>query len=87
MIGVERAALAAIARRPDLWPTAVGLGLRLAPRGWWRRWPPRPWPDPAYLRFRLETMYGTGPGPTATIAPADLVAYMEWCRRGPGRSR
>ena len=27
----------ALVRRPDLWPAAVRVALRLAPTGWWRR--------------------------------------------------
>ena len=71
------AAARAIARHPHLWPTAIAQAFRLAPRGWWRRWPPLPAPDPAYLRFRLQTQYGD---PDREPDPADLVAYLEWCR-------
>jgi hypothetical protein len=39
-----------------------------------------PLPDPDYLRFRLQTAYGDRVGgPDA----ADVVAYLEWCRRFP----
>jgi hypothetical protein len=74
------AAALAVVRRPGLWRVAVAQALRLAAPGWWRRWPPLPLPDPAYLRFRLQTAYGDpdrGPG------PEDVVAYLEWCRRFP----
>lgn len=71
-------AAAAVARRPRLWRVAIRQGLRLASPGWWRRWPPLPRPDPAYVRFRLLTAYGD---PGARPAPADVVAYLEWCRR------
>ena len=74
----------AVAARPWLWPAAVVTSLRLAPRGWWRRWPPVPLPDPAYLRFRLVTNYG-GDG-SGDLDPADVVSYLEWCRRA-GRRR
>jgi hypothetical protein len=37
-------------------------------------------PDPAYLHFRLQTQYG-GAEPSAD--PADVVAYLNWCRRFP----
>ena len=68
----------ALVRRPGLWPTALRQLLRLAPSGWWRRWPPLPRPDAAYLGFRLETAYGdTGSEPD----PVDLVTYLTWCRR------
>ena len=48
----------ALAREPELWPTAVGQAGRLARPGWWRRAPFLPLPDPAYVRFRLDTQYG-----------------------------
>ena len=35
-----------------------------------------PTPDPDYLRFRLETQYGTDQAPD----PADVVTYLHWCR-------
>jgi hypothetical protein len=72
------AAAIAVARRPWLWGTAVMQLARLSPRRWWARWPPVPVPDPAYLRFRLQTQYGD---PEHEPEPADVVAYLEWCRR------
>jgi len=73
-------AAAAVALRPGLWGVAVRQGLRLAAPGWWRRWPPLPRPDPAYLRFRFQTAFGDRAGGPA---PAEVVAYLEWCRRFP----
>ena len=71
-----RAALAVVVR-PSLWAIAVVQVVRLAAPGWWRRWPPIPMPDPAYLRFRLQTQYGdTEREPD----PSDLVAYLQWCK-------
>ncbi|MDQ3896190.1 MAG: hypothetical protein M3326_02885, partial [Actinomycetota bacterium] len=68
----------AVAVRPWLWGVALTQAWRLAAPGWWRRWPPLPLPDPAYLRFRLQTAYGDADrGP----APQDVVAYLGWCRR------
>lgn len=69
--------LAAVALRPWLWRVALVQAVRLAPRGWWRRWPPDPRPDPAYLRFRLQTQYGD---PHHAAEPADLLDYLKWCR-------
>jgi hypothetical protein len=63
--------------RPWLWATAVRQTFALAPSGWWRRWPYLPFPDPAYVAFRLETMYGDGDRPPSGD---DLVAYLRWCR-------
>lgn len=73
-VGVARAVMS----RPDLWVTALRQVARLAPARWWRRWPPLPLPDRAYLRFRMETAYGD---PEAEPAPADVVTYLAWCRR------
>ena len=72
----------ALVLRPGLWPTALRQILRLAPSGWWRRWPPLPRPDPAYLRFRMETAYGD---PDHDPEAADVVAYLRWCRTGAGK--
>jgi hypothetical protein len=72
-----RRGLRAVARRPDLWPTAVNEWRALAPMNWWRHWPPTLRPSPEYLAFRMQTMYGS---PSATAAPEDLVRYLEWCR-------
>jgi hypothetical protein len=71
------AAALAILRRPALWTTAAVQVRRLAPAGWWRRRPFLPVPDAAYLRFRLETQYGSDHEPE----PDDVVAYLDWCRR------
>jgi hypothetical protein len=62
--------------RPWLWPTALRLLVRMAPASWWRRAPFVPRPDPAYIRFRLETAYGT----TGVARAADVLTYLEWCR-------
>jgi hypothetical protein len=70
-------AVVAVVARPRLWLTAVVELVRLAPAGWWRRRPFLPRPDPGYLRFRMQTMYGdAGHDPE----PADLVTWLEWCR-------
>lgn len=66
----------AVLRRPTLWGVAITQTLRLAPSGWWRRSPFLPLPDPAYLRFRLETQYGSDHEPE----PEDVVTYLHWCR-------
>ena len=67
----------AVLVRPRLWATALRQLAALAPTAWWRRWPPRPLPDPDYLRFRLVTQYGD-----ATRSPdvADLLGYLRWCK-------
>jgi hypothetical protein len=70
--------LVALARTPRLWATALRQVRRLAPRGWWRRPPFLPLPDRDYLRFRLQTMYGTGQRAART---SDVLAYLWWCKR------
>jgi hypothetical protein len=69
---------AAVAVRPGLWPTAAVQAVRLAPPGWWRRWPPLPVPDPDWMRFRLRTAYGDA---DRDPEPEDVVAWLYWCRR------
>ena len=73
----------AVMARPHLWLTALRQARRLAPTGWWRRFPLLPLPDPGYLQFRMVTMYGGEPGDTVA---QDAVAYLEWCRRWPEMS-
>jgi hypothetical protein len=73
-------AAGALAREPQLWPTALGQAGRLARPGWWKRAPFLPVPDPEYLRFRLDTQYGA----SGERDPEDLVVYLRWCRTGSG---
>ncbi len=69
-------AVGGVLRRPALWPIAIGQAFRLARPGWWRRPPFLPVPDRDYVRFRMQTAYGSA----GTPAPDDLVAYLNWCR-------
>ena len=66
----------AVLRRPSLWRTAMVQIGRLARPRWWSRPPFLPWPDPGYIRFRMETAYGARGEPRA----ADVIRYLEWCR-------
>lgn len=77
-------AAVAVLTRPRLWGVASAQILRLAAPGWWRRWPPLPRPDPGYLRFRMQTAYGDA---DHDPPPADVVAYLRWCRSTGGRPR
>lgn len=58
--------LAKVLAHPSLWMTAIRLGWRL-----------RVPPDPAYLRFRMVTMYGDA---QAQPRADDLVTYLQWCK-------
>ncbi len=83
---VSLRALAPLARRPDLWPTAVRQAVVMAPPRWWRRSPFLPVPSAAYLRFRLITAYGgdgTAGPVTADVIGRDIVTYLAWCRSRP----
>jgi hypothetical protein len=70
-------AVAAVARRPLLWATALRQWRAFAAPGWWRRWPPAPVPPQEYIAFRLQTMYAS---PGAKLSGQELVGYLEWCR-------
>lgn len=72
--GLTRAALA-IARRPDLWSTAVRQGATLVPTGW--RFPGNPLPDPLYLQFRAVTQYGAA---DHELVARDIISYLSWCK-------
>jgi hypothetical protein len=71
-----RAAAVAVVRVPSLWPTALRQARRAVPRRWWARRPYLPVPSSEYLRFRLETQYGTG----GAVAGEDVVTFLRWCR-------
>ncbi|MCX7620643.1 MAG: hypothetical protein N2037_07355 [Acidimicrobiales bacterium] len=73
-------AVGAVLVRPGLWWIALVMLVRLARPGWWRQPPFLPLPDRAYLRFRLQTMYGD---PDHEPEPADLITYLKWCRAWP----
>lgn len=79
--GGWRGVVAAVARRPRLWPAALRQGRRLAPRRWWARPPFLPTPDREWLRFRAETQYGD---PDRAPEPDDVVTWLEWSRHAPG---
>jgi hypothetical protein len=70
-------AVLAVAIRPWLWWTAARQFARTIPPGWWRHPPFVPWPDAAYLRFRMETAYGTRGRPTTH----EFLDYLTWARR------
>ena len=82
---LSSALVVAVAKRPDLWWTAVRALLSLAPRHWWRRRPFLPVPDSEWMHFRLETAYG-GDG-TAPIETTDLITWLEWRRSLSGLVR
>ncbi len=79
LAGTHRAVLMLVALllHPELWVTAIRQVVRIAPRYWWKKPPFLPLPEPDYLRFRMETQYGSE---HAAIDAADLITYLRWCR-------
>jgi len=69
-------AAVAVAKRPDLWVTALSQARALSVRRWWRTWPPVPRPARQWLEFRMETAYG-GTG-EAVPERADIVTFVGW---------
>ncbi len=67
----------AVLARPRLWAVGFRQMRALIAPAWWRRRPWLPVPDRDYVRFRLVTQYGD---PDHDVEPADVVAYLEWCR-------
>lgn len=74
----------ALAKHPSLWAVALVQVFALAAPGWWHRRPFLPLPDAEYLAFRMEAMYGDQARPPV---PADVVAYLHWCRSMDALSR
>ena len=68
----------AIMARPGLWLTAARVLGRMIPRRWWARPPFLPVPSRGYMKFRLETQYGT---PTAPTEPGDVLEYLAWVKQ------
>ena len=70
-----------VLRRPSLWATAVVQLLRLAPTGWWRRWPFLPRPSAEYMDFRYVTQYGGDHGQAlSSVRSEDVLDYLRWCK-------
>lgn len=69
--------MAAIAKRPDLWLTALRQARRLMPTRWWRRPGASPLPPREYIELRMQTQYGHN---DATPTSQDVVNYLQWCR-------
>ena len=78
------AVVGALAVRPRYWPTALRTARRLSRTNWWRRPPFLPVPSAAYLRFRLETQYGTvddfGSVAMRHRLVDDVLKYLRWVR-------
>lgn len=76
--------VAAVARRPSLWATALRQARRLAAPGWWHRAPLLPLPAHGYREMRAVTQYGDA---HVIPKPHDVVHYIVWCRQWEAGAR
>ncbi len=66
---------------PRLALDLLGTAWAFRRRGWWRRPPFLPLPDPAYLRWRMYTAYGH----EDAVPPADdVIRFARWRRETMG---
>jgi hypothetical protein len=84
MIRVVMRVLMVVLARPTLWWVALRVGGRIVRSNWWRRPPFLPVPSRSYIRFRLETQYGTigsrELGAMAHTVAGDVLKYLRWVR-------
>ena len=78
LTGLHRTILILALRRPWLIPQLLGLAWAMRRRGWYRRPPFLPLPDPGYLRWRMDTAYGD---PEASPPVDEFVRYLKWSSR------
>ena len=67
----------AVAVHPSLWLTALRQYRASLPRRWWARRPFLPIPPADYMRFRLQTQYGSA---KHRIEAIDVLNYLSWCK-------
>jgi len=65
-------------RRPSLVVDLVRVAWRFRNRRWYRRFPFVPLPDREYVRWRMDTAYGS---PDAIPPAADVERYVRWAVR------
>ena len=66
-----------VAVHPSLWLTALRQYRVALPRRWWARRPFLPIPPGDYVRFRLQTQYGST---NHRIEAVDVLNYLSWCK-------
>jgi hypothetical protein len=66
-----------VAIHPSLWLTAKRQYVATLPRRWWTRRPFLPIPPADYMRFRLQTQYGSS---EHRIEAVDVLNYLSWCK-------
>lgn len=65
-------------RRPSLALALVRVSWRFRNRYWYRRFPFVPIPDREYVRWRMDTAYGS---PDAMPSAAEIERYARWAVR------
>jgi hypothetical protein len=65
-------------RRPGLIPSMLGAAWAFRARGWYRRFPFLPLPDPVYMRWRRETAYGDS---DAVPDDDEMARFLLWASR------
>lgn len=65
-------------RRPSLAMDLVRVAWRFRNRRWYRRFPFVPLPDREYVRWRMDTAYGS---PDAIPPAEDIERYVRWSVR------
>lgn len=68
-----------IARRPSLALDLARVSWRFRNRRWYARPPFLPLPDGEYVRWRMETAYGS---PDALPSAEEVERYVRWAVRG-----
>ncbi len=77
-----RSLMAAVLRHPSVIPHALRAAWVFRARYWYRRFPFLPLPPASYLRWRMETAYGSE---MEKATPQEMVRYLRWStelRRG-----
>jgi hypothetical protein len=69
--------VAVVVVHPSLWFTAIRQYRASLPRRWWARRPFLPLPPADYIRFRLQTQYGST---KHRIEAVDVLNYLSWCK-------
>lgn len=65
-------------RHPSLGADLVRVAWRFRNRRWYRRFPFLPLPDREYVRWRMETAYGS---PDVIPPASDVERYARWAVR------
>lgn len=57
---------------------AISFYFVICKLGWWKRFPFLPIPSIIYIRWRLDTAYGTGNRPSMKVMFNDICKFLLW---------